>query len=86
MTDQTPICQHCRNGFFEDRRFGPDIECVNGILIDIDTYRDGYQRDVEYPVAPCHPNWDDQCQERDFPNDCQARLATSITLPDELEG
>lgn len=69
-------CQHCLNGWFSDHRFGPDVECVNGILIDIDVYHDGYQRDVNYPVAPCHPMWDRQVKGKDFPNDSQERLVT----------
>ena len=67
-------CKHCQNGWFHDQRFGADVECVNGVLIDIDEYTDGWQRDVAYPVAPCHPRWEDQRMDRDFPNDCQERL------------
>lgn len=68
------VCQHCQNGHFANARFGQDVECVNGILIDIDTAHEGWQLDVEYPVAPCHPSWRDQCADRDFNNDCQERL------------
>ncbi len=69
-------CRHCRNGFFDNQRFGQDVECVNGILIDIDVAHEGWQRDTDYPVAPCHPMWARQ-QSRDghFVNDCQERLA-----------
>lgn len=67
-------CKHCRNGWL-DNRFGEDVECVNGVLIDIDVFHEGWQRDVDYPVAPCHPMWDrQQAGEDDFPNDCQKRL------------
>lgn len=67
-------CEHCKNGFL-DNEFGADVECVNGILIDIDVAHEGWQRDVNYPVAPCHPMWYRQQSGDDFfPNDCQDRL------------
>mgnify|MGYP003501699898 FL=1 len=67
-------CKHCIQGWFDNQRFGEDVECVNGILIDIDTAHEGWQRDVDYPVAPCHPRWADQHVGRNFPSDCQERL------------
>jgi hypothetical protein len=67
-------CKHCLNGFL-DNRFGQDVECVNGVLIDIDVATDGWPRDVHYPVAPCHPMWArQQAGDDDFPNDSQERL------------
>lgn len=72
-------CSHCRNGFLENK-FGQDVECVNGILIDIDEAYEGWQRDVAYPVAPCHPMWQRQQDgDEEFPNDCQERLANWAT-------
>jgi len=68
-------CQHCLNGWFHDQRYGQDVECVNGVLIDIDVATDGWQRDTLYPVAPCHPMWDRQQAGEDFPNDSLERLA-----------
>lgn len=70
-------CKHCQNGWFQDQRYGQDVECVNGILIDIDVYHDGYPRDTIYPVAPCHPMWERQCAGDDdsWYNDSQERLA-----------
>lgn len=68
-------CPHCRNGWLEGR-FGVDVECVNGVLIDIDVAMEGAPRDVLYPVAPCHPMWERQeAGDEDFPNDTQQRLA-----------
>lgn len=49
-------CQFCENGFR-----GSDVECVNGVLIDIDEYHEGWQDDVIYPPAPCHPNFCKPC-------------------------
>ena len=72
MSEET--CKHCRTGWFDDQRFGCDVECVNGILIDIDVAHEGWQRDLEYPVAPCHPMWDRQEAGESFDNDCQKRL------------
>lgn len=46
MTDES--CKHCQNGWM-----GSDVECVNGVLIDIDIATEGWQRDVWYPPAPC---------------------------------
>lgn len=67
-------CHHCRNGFFEDFKFGIDVECVNGVLIDIDEAHSG-PRDVVYPVAPCHPMWTrQQAGDEEFPNDTVERL------------
>lgn len=63
-------CKHCKNGWFEGRRYGEDVECVNGVLIDIDVAHEGWQRDTLYPLAPCHPNFKKQT-----PNDSQERLA-----------
>lgn len=67
-------CQHCLNGWFHDQRYGQDVECVNGVLIDIDVASDGWQRDTAYPVAPCHPMWIRQQAGKDFPNDSLERL------------
>lgn len=68
-------CEHCNNGFL-DNRFGQDVECVNGVLIDIDEATEGWSKDTNYPVAPCHPMWARQKSgEDDFPNDTQERLA-----------
>lgn len=59
-------CRYCRNGWFS----GTDVECVNGVLIDIDIAHEGWQRDVEYPPAPCisksgkWPKRDRGCQAR----------------------
>jgi len=66
-------CTHCQNGFL-DNRFGQDVECVNGVLIDIDEATEGWQRDVLYPVAPCHPAWKKQLADKDFDNDSLERL------------
>lgn len=49
-------CKHCRNGFR-----GSDVECVNGVLIDIDVFTEGWERDVIYPPAPCHPDYCTAC-------------------------
>ena len=68
-------CAHCRNGWFAEQQFGQDVKCVNGVLIDIDVVHEGWQRDLLYPVAPCHPQWSAQKRNREFDNDCQARLA-----------
>lgn len=67
-------CKHCQNGWFHDQRYGPDVECVNGVLIDIDVYTEGWQRDLNYPVAPCHPMFGKQRAGQVFRNDCQERL------------
>ena len=72
MTD----CTHCRGGWFEGRRFGEDIHCVNGVLIDIDEAYEGPALDVVRPVAPCHPSWDAQIADPDgdWPNDSIERI------------
>lgn len=74
-------CAHCRYGYF-DGRFGQDVECVNGILIDIDEANEGAS-DVCHPVAPCHPHWDDQQAGREFPNDSIERLAAWRAFAEE---
>jgi hypothetical protein len=64
-------CAHCKNGWFHDQRFGEDVECVNGVLIDIDIATEGWHQDETYPAAPCvskSGNW----PKRD--RGCQARL------------
>lgn len=73
-------CEHCRNGFL-DNRFGQDVECVNGVLIDIDEYHEGYRTDFCYPVAPCHPDYAKQCEDPDdfVADDVQDRLAAGLS-------
>lgn len=68
-------CKHCISGWF-DGRFGQDVECVNGILIDIDEAHEG-ARDHVHPVAPCHPMWERQITDPDaetWENDSIERL------------
>jgi hypothetical protein len=77
-------CHHCQSGFLENQ-FGQDVECVNGVLIDIDVANEGWQSDVCYPVAPCHPGWDAQSRDEDFDNDCQKRLREWAGLTDPEE-
>lgn len=78
-------CKLCRGGWFAGQ-FGPDVECVNGVLIDIDEAHDG-QSDVIYPVAPCHPCWSKQIDHPDgltWENDSIERLEAwrlSMTKP-----
>ncbi len=77
-------CAHCQSGWFHDQRVGTDVECVNGVLIDIDVYTEGHDPSVVYPVAPCHPMWSrQQAGDEDFPNDCQARLNSHATTDEE---
>jgi hypothetical protein len=63
-------CRHCKNGWFDGARFGIDVECVNGVLIDIDEAHEGWSPDVIYRAAPCHPNPDGE----GFALDSQERL------------
>lgn len=51
-------CKHCDMGYLAGH-FGQDVECVNGVLIDIDEAHEGHGREVR-PVAPCHPMWERQ--------------------------
>lgn len=78
-------CTHCRNGFL-DNRFGQDVECVNGVLIDIDVAYEGHAPDTLYPVAPCHPGWKKQLAGKNFKNDCQERLASWASSGDAAGG
>lgn len=70
-------CKHCQNGFLGGR-FGQDVECVNGVLIDIDEAYEGASPDVVRPVAPCHPFWEKQLSDPDgetWENDSIERIA-----------
>lgn len=70
-------CKHCLNGWFAYAKYGVDVECVNGVLIDIDIATEGWERDMLYPVAPCHPCWSKQLKDargETWENDCQERL------------
>lgn len=49
-------CAFCKNGFM-----GSDVECINGVLIDIDEFTEGWTRDAIYPPAPCHPKYCGAC-------------------------
>jgi hypothetical protein len=69
-------CKHCRNGWL-DNRFGQDVECVNGVLIDIDEFNENWSGDTVHPVAPCHPMWERQLEDEDaetWENDSIDRL------------
>lgn len=46
-----------------DRRchLGGDIECINGVRIDVDVYTEGWERDAIYPPGPCHPKFCRAC-------------------------
>ncbi len=79
-----PNCPHCQNGHFH----GTDVECINGVLIDVDVAHEGWQRDVNYPAAPCGS------ADSEWPEDdrgCQARLeewafwGAAVPEPDPLE-
>ena len=50
-------CTHCKNGYR-----GSDVECVNGVLIDIDEFTEGHHRDLIYRPAPCHPDYCGACK------------------------
>jgi hypothetical protein len=84
-------CKHCRDGFF-DGRFGQDVECVNGVLIDIDEAHEGGPDGTIYPVAPCHPMWTSQMADPDaetWENDSIERLdawRSAAKAPDTGEG
>lgn len=82
-------CKHCRNGHFHHNGggfyFGQDVECVNGVLIDIDEFNEGHSPDLIRPVAPCHPMWKAQQRDPDgatWVNDSIERL-DAMRLPDE---
>jgi hypothetical protein len=67
-------CAHCSNGWFADQRFGTNVECVNGVLIDIDVAHEGWQCDVVYPPAPCiAKKWRDG-EDSEWLNECHERL------------
>jgi hypothetical protein len=70
-------CKHCNGGYFAHGKYGYDVECVNGVLIDIDEAHSG-QRGVEHPLAPCHPNFKSQ-----RPNDSIKRLEQWRALGDD---
>lgn len=72
-------CDKCEGGFLHNK-YGQDVECVNGVLIDIDEYMEGWDRSTNYPVAPCHPMWKRQISGDDsFVNDSQERLKEGAT-------
>lgn len=85
-------CKHCRNGFFDPKGsgfyFGQDVECVNGVLIDIDEFNEGHGPDVVRPVAPCHPMWAAQVRDQHaetWVNDSIDRLnAAAATSEDQI--
>lgn len=81
-------CKHCRNGHFYRNGggfyFGQDVECVNGVLIDIDEFNEGHSPDLIRPVAPCHPMWERQVSDPDnktWENDSIERL-DAMRLPE----
>jgi len=87
-TPKSAACTHCKNGWF-DGRYGEDVECVNGVLIDIDVAHEGWETDLSYPVAPCHPQWEEQAAAYeagdDISTDCQERLHEWAGTPYPLQ-
>lgn len=77
-------CKHCRDGWFNGR-FGQDVECVNGVLIDIDEFNEGWSGNTIHPVAPCHPMYSRQCKDPDgdWYNDSIERLTAASALGSE---
>jgi len=80
-------CEHCRNGYL-DGRYGIDVECVNGVLIDIDRAHEGWARDTIYPPAPCirHQWLDDENdgdEKAEWFEECQRRLDEWSVTPAE---
>lgn len=43
-------------------QFPGDVECIAGIAIDYDEFFEGWQTDVSYPPAPCHPGYCKPCK------------------------
>jgi DNA-binding winged helix-turn-helix (wHTH) protein len=41
---------------------GGDLECINGIVIDVDEFTEGWDPHVNYKPAPCHPLWCEPCK------------------------
>ncbi len=61
---------------------GGDYECINGIRIDIDVYTEGWERDVIYPPAPCHPNRCERCGGSGNATEDDAELHNSNDCPE----
>lgn len=83
-------CVHCHRGNLRDAGYPSDFECVNGIAIDIDEAHEGWQPDVVYPPAPCHPAYCPTCrgsgeQELGDCPDCTAGYRGEIDCKDRLE-
>lgn len=81
-------CKHCRQGFL-DNRFGMDVECVNGVLIDIDEFNEGWSGNTVHPVAPCHPMWEKQLLDphhETWANDSIDRLNAAARQTPDAEG
>lgn len=75
-------CEHCNSGFLGNR-YGQDVECVNGVLIDIDVAHEGWEPDVVYPPAPCiRDEWEDGERDGWF-EECQQRLKAWAALANE---
>lgn len=72
-----PRCRSCRNGHIVG-----DVECVNGILIDIDVFTEGHERDVVYPPAPCHPDFCTRCNGSGRASKALARKLNSDDCPE----
>ena len=44
-----------------NQRIAGDIECCDGIVMDVDEYREGWQRDVIYQPHDCNPRFCATC-------------------------
>lgn len=76
MCEAPASCPHCKAGDLAGR-FGQDVVCINGILIDIDEYNEGWETDISRPVGPCHPDWGRVDPDRDDTDAWAASAAES---------
>lgn len=51
----------CKGHRCQLSHLGQDVECVNGVAIDIDVFTSGWSRDTLQTLAPCHPHYCSNC-------------------------
>ena len=45
-----------------NRHIAGDVECCDGVVMDIDEYTEGWQPDVIYPPCDCNPRYCATCK------------------------
>lgn len=61
---------------------GGDVECCDGVVMDIDEFTEGWQPDAIYPPHSCNPRFCSTCGGTDDPPEAVKEAAGQDDCPD----